>query len=1612
MGIPGSPNALLMRRAAVSDEAEAYLLKNSLRINKGDTPYLDRSFGEGNRRRWTIAFWAKRGELGLDVNNAEYVIFSTSCTNTPCNAILQFHNNDSLNIFLGYIGSKSLKTNRKFRDVGSWYHFCISFQAGHSENTERMKIWVNGIEETSFSVDDRSGMTDTDWGISIKQNHRIGNNGNANRSYDGLLSDFHFIDGEFLHPAAFGEFDATGVWTPKKFAMPTPNTGVTWSGMMTSETGSWYSSSNVNLFNGILGQGSAGQTASASAEDKWIKFTPTGGLKFKQSIRVQHWPGGNSPYLQVKYTLKLTDGREAILEVASSNSSNAFFTLFEGTGTIEYIQQVCSNNQFNNWGALEIDGIMLVDGQTDSATRNNPNDGTKWSTAGTDVLDANNTEDGAIGNLFDGDTDNRIKSHFSSSGGAVGKRTYTFPGSGVAFDKLRVFAHVDNNGDSDINIYVNNVKQSFANATQGWVTPTGVSSPITSVATTIKSAGGGWYWSKLGGIEVNGQHLTDEKVDNSFRLAFDDTTRTSAIGKDTLNGKISDATGGLPFYNTSGDYGDVKGSGYRTDSSAGTTDGTGLVLALPGDVLTDEHDHINTGSSANTITNNGTVVVSTDESRFYGSSLKFSGSNRLSAASNTDFVLGGGDWCIEFWMRPDDVSGTEILIENDTGTGGISIQKNGDDIEVQMGSLLDPGTTVLAKQWQHVAVTRSGSTTSLFLNGALQGTTSTDAGSSQAGFEIGQRSSGSLGYSGYLQDIRIYKGQAKYTVGFKPPIRGDFEPTNLTETDGVVTKTNADSKPILGTSDDFGKTYSSGYETDSNSSSLVLAISGKTLADNHADVKGSGTNHSISNSSSSTSTARSKFYGTAVETDGGSQHFVVADSSDFEFGSGEFTIEYWINAEDVANDGMASWLMKGTNSSNNSFDWRAYASMDGSNANIYCDFSTSDGNKYLGENVDNMPNDEWVHFAAVRDNTDNKFYIYKNGVKFDDASVASGATMNDNYSDGLTWGYFNAISGSNHYGFDGWVNDIRIYKGFCKYPGGTTFNVVTEGAPYDLDVVVDTPTNYAPDSGSDGDGGVTRGNYCTLNQNDQLGDSVSRGNLYLGTHSGHRGARGTVGLTSDKWYWEYISTTSGTSYHGIGTKYAVVNYDHGSLGGFKDFWYLYSTTTTKNLFRPGADDSNYLTSTGAPVGEVIQVMLDMDNYKVKFGVDNTFGAEVDLASTIGSSVGSYKEIFPIAKKLSWEGYVNFGQQPFRYAAPAGYKAICTQNLPDTFGANSNANEDKNNPSKYFGVLTYTGDGNDNRDITGLDFQPDLVWIKERNSTGDHHIFDVVRGATKAMRTNENDGEVTDANELKAFNSDGFRLGTGGDVNADGTATVAWAWDAGTAAGTPISTGDITPSNVWKNRDAGFSITKYAGSGSDHSVPHDLGAKPDLLFVKKVNAAGEWRGWHSSLDSGKSVDLNSSGAQFTDESFTQEADANYIYVKGSVGNVNNSGNTYMLYAWTAITGYSAFGKYIGNNSSNGPFIWTGFRPKFILQKRMDDAGNWAIRDTNRAPEVQAVWNTLIAESSEVESTNQNWSYDFLSNGFTVRTTQSNQNASGGEFIYAAFAEHPFKTARAR
>ena len=452
---------------------------------------------------------------------------------------------------------------------------------------------------------------------------------------------------------------------------------------------------------------------------------------------------------------------------------------------------------------------------------------------------------------------------------------------------------------------------------------------------------------------------------------------------------------------------------------------------------------------------------------------------------------------------------------------------------------------------------------------------------------------------------------------------------------------------------------------------------------------------------------------------------------------------------------------------------------------------------------------------------------------------------------------------------------------------------------------------------------------------------------------------------------------------------------------------------------------------------VIQIALDLSGGlgygKLWVGINGTWqnsGNPATGANAAWTDIGDNGAVAPAVANAggntSGAYHMNFGQLAYKYTAPSGFKSLCTQNLDNTFDSETS----ENNPSSYFNVLTYVGNEG-TQSIKGLSFQPDLLWLKNRDYATDHQIYDAVRGTgthgLKRLRTNTTGAEADgDGSNTVNFLSDGFSLnGGGGDTNDGGGPSnyVALNWDAGTAAnGSTNTDGDnitVAVGKQWVNATAGFSITEYAGDGSGaanndsgDAVGHGLNAKPDFIIIKKIDGVNGWPCWHNVLSDAEHISLNSSNAKESSNHCYTTEPTNTKVDLGNNPEVNGTGNDYIMYCWTAIAGHSSFGKYIGNGSSDGPFVYTGFRPKFILQKRIDAAGNWAMRDTERAPDGQPVYHTLIGESSEVESNNQSWSYDFLSNGFKVRTTQDNQNINNGQFLYCAWAEHPFKTARAR
>ena len=364
---------------------------------------------------------------------------------------------------------------------------------------------------------------------------------------------------------------------------------------------------------------------------------------------------------------------------------------------------------------------------------------------------------------------------------------------------------------------------------------------------------------------------------------------------------------------------------------------------------------------------------------------------------------------------------------------------------------------------------------------------------------------------------------------------------------------------------------------------------------------------------------------------------------------------------------------------------------------------------------------------------------------------------------------------------------------------------------------------------------------------------------------------------------------------------------------------------------------------------------------------------------------------------------NFGQRAFKYTAPSGFKCLCTQNLDDIFSG-----AELNNPSKYFDIKTYTGTGAD-LDIKGLGFKPDLVWMKPRSAANDHVLVDAVRGVTKRLFSNLNNAESTAAESLKTFNSDGFTLGDHSSVNTSGVTHVAWNWDAGTAAvGSPGSSGDMTASVQWVNATAGFSISKVVkpDNTADQTFEHGLGAKPSVVLQRRYDVAEDWYWYTSEVDGSHDFLILNSDAAKSDTSTPAPTN--------SLATTMNAAGNYIVYCWTPIPGYSAFGIFDGSGSATaGPFQYCGFRPKMVIRKGITESGYWGIFDSARESIYNPVNQQIYLDGTSAEGNDaSNWPMDFLSNGFNIRgANHQYTNKSGNKYIWMAFAEHPFKIARA-
>ena len=329
----------------------------------------------------------------------------------------------------------------------------------------------------------------------------------------------------------------------------------------------------------------------------------------------------------------------------------------------------------------------------------------------------------------------------------------------------------------------------------------------------------------------------------------------------------------------------------------------------------------------------------------------------------------------------------------------------------------------------------------------------------------------------------------------------------------------------------------------------------------------------------------------------------------------------------------------------------------------------------------------------------------------------------------------------------------------------------------------------------------------------------------------------------------------------------------------------------------------------------------------------------------------------------------------------------------------------NKSTDYFNTKTYTGNSS-TLNVTGVGHQPDFVWIKDRSSSGDDHaMYDAVRGATKRIRSNQNDAENTQSTGLTSFDSDGFTVGTSGSSNGNGDSFVSWNWKAN-GQGSSNTDGSINTTYTSVNTTAGFSISQYTGNGSaGATVGHGLGVAPKMIITKKLSGTSGWQVGHESIGWGNGVYLNTTDASSSDSgAWNSVAPSSSVFTLGTSSYTNTSGQTYIAYCFAEKTGYSKFGSYTGNGNADGTFVYTGFKPAFFMIKRTDGSGDkWRLWDNARSP-FNVVDDSLAPNESSVDYVDASVSLDFLSNGVKMKMSGGGAgNGSGETYIYMAFGQ---------
>ena len=875
------------------------------------------------------------------------------------------------------------------------------------------------------------------------------------------------------------------------------------------------------------------------------------------------------------------------------------------------------------------------------------------------------------------------------------------------------------------------------------------------------------------------------------------------------------------------------------------------------------------------------------------------------------------------------------------------------------------------------------------------------------------------------QQITTVAGQ-RYTISY------DAYPQTENTTFGqfYIRDGSTSGSIIKSVNNSVGKTYSYTFIATSTSTFIVLYGSSTNTNGNYtewdniilkqedaprdysADIKGSGTNKTLTAAGNAgVGYELGGYYKSAMTFDGSGDYFDTPESNNEYDLDGDYTIECWVNFNSINNvndiigtannsaylgSGKGGWIFGYANFSNIGFRF-GYQS----NSSWVFEYHTG---------ITAVAN-QWYHVAISRSGSTQQIII--NGVVVRTDTQTNTLTSTDNVL--RVGGGFGSTSGL----FNGQIQDLRIYKGVAKYKGG--FDVPKPYTPVGIEswrTTADTCKN----------------NFATWNAVDRGSLTLSDGNLSIENFSSYRATRATIGIpTTGKWYYEHRESTARLSnvigHLGLGGNDLTLdgNAFGGSFSGF--YWGSVGLQIAINGSQAG---SGWTPSPGIGDGDILNIAYDADSRNIWLGINGIYytisgvtltgnGNPTSGTNPTGTVDIEYSNdgIFPYCNAYNTISQTNFGQNPafsgtttagtntdsngkglFKYAPPTGFLALCEDNLPTPAIAD---------PGEHFKTVLYKN----SQKISNVGFKPDLVWTKSRNQLYSHYLYDSVRGVGGiGLTSDEPDPEGTyDADGILSFDDDGFTLST--DAGLAETEAVAWCWKAGGAA---VTNNDGTiESQISVNQTAGFSIVSYTGNNTNGaSIGHGLGKKPNLIIVKERNGSSGWFVFQRDIGPAGFLQLHDTPPVTIDAGggspwFGTEP-TDQVFTVGANGATNDDTRPIIAYCWAEIENYSKIGRFFGNGDPDGPFVYCGFKPAFIIFKNADATGNWVMCDSSRDSS-NPVFGYQVAEGNPIEERGTAL-FDSLSNGFKIRNAWTSFNGDGNGIIFMAFAESPFQTANAK